>query len=180
MWIVLLYVLFCVDCVVVCIVLCRLCCCMYCFVSIGLFYVLFCVDCVVLCIVLCRLCCSMYCFVLIVLFVCKCVLYYCHWVATQLQLTNIISYNVTCFMSGTKSSATSWWWYPNHCHQEIKCTFLCTQFSDQWHFTFPLLECWHWSCFVAWVPVNFCSEVFIFYFVIQYTVNCVWFDMYMS
>jgi hypothetical protein len=23
-----------------------------------------------------------------VLFVCKCVLYYCHWVATQLQLTN--------------------------------------------------------------------------------------------
>ena len=24
-----------------------------------------------------------------VLFVCKCVLYYCHWVATQLQLTNI-------------------------------------------------------------------------------------------
>ena len=39
------------------------------------------------------LCCSMYCFVSIVsfcvLFVCKCVLYYCHRMATQLQLTNI-------------------------------------------------------------------------------------------
>ena len=40
------------------------------------------------------LCCSMYCFVsLCALFVCKCVLYYCHRVATQLQLTNI-SYRI--------------------------------------------------------------------------------------
>jgi hypothetical protein len=30
-----------------------------------------------------------------VLFVCKCVLYYCHWVATQLQLSNIISYRIS-------------------------------------------------------------------------------------
>ena len=41
-------------------------------VLIVLFYVFVCVDCVVH-----------------VLFVCKCVLYYCHRVATQLQLTNI-------------------------------------------------------------------------------------------
>jgi hypothetical protein len=51
------------------------------------------------------LCCSVYCFFFVllyvlffffgsfcVLFVCKCVLYYCHWVSTQLQLTNISIY----------------------------------------------------------------------------------------
>ena len=46
--------------------------------------------CVVLCIV---------CFVsFYVLFVCKCVLYFCHWVTTQLQLTNI-SYHIDCWYS---------------------------------------------------------------------------------
>ena len=37
------------------------------------------------CVVLCIVCCVSFC----VLFVCKCVLYYCHQVTTQLQLINI-------------------------------------------------------------------------------------------
>jgi len=37
-----------------------------------------------------------------VLFVCKCVLYYCHWVSTQLQLTNIYLY-----LSSTHMTALS-------------------------------------------------------------------------
>jgi hypothetical protein len=64
------------------------------------FYVLFCV---VLCIVFVLfyvlfVCCSMYCLFFVVLcIVCKCVLYYCHRVSTELQLTNI-SYHIisTC------------------------------------------------------------------------------------
>jgi hypothetical protein len=41
---------------------------------------------------------SVYSVLFCVLFVCKCVLYYCHWVSTQLQLTNIyiyISYHIS-------------------------------------------------------------------------------------
>ena len=40
---------------------------------------------------LCRLCCSMYC-------LCKCVLYYCHWLSTQLQL-NISYHIISCHIS---------------------------------------------------------------------------------
>jgi len=45
---------------------------------------------VVICVVLCFVC---ICVVLCVLFVCKCVLYYCHRVLTQLQLTDVSYYN---------------------------------------------------------------------------------------
>jgi len=51
-------------------------------------FVLFCVFFVLSYVFLFFLC--IVCFVSFsVLFVCKCVLYYCHWVVTQLQLTNI-------------------------------------------------------------------------------------------
>jgi hypothetical protein len=64
------------------------------------------------------LCCSMYCFFLCcsmywlffffsfcVLFVCKCVLYYCHRVSTQLQLTNI-SISISIFYTPVFGSST--------------------------------------------------------------------------
>ena len=41
----------------------------------------------------CYLCCSVIVCVFYVLFVCKCLLYHCHRVFTQLQLTNISSYH---------------------------------------------------------------------------------------
>jgi hypothetical protein len=84
-----------IYCFLCCSMYCFLCCSMYCFFV--LFYVLFFVLFHVLflcCSMYCFLCCSMYCFCVVlciffVLFLCKCVLYYCHWVSTKLQLTNI-------------------------------------------------------------------------------------------
>jgi hypothetical protein len=42
------------------------------------------------------LCCSIYSLFCVV--VCKCVLYYCRWVATKLQLTNYISYQIVSYI----------------------------------------------------------------------------------
>jgi len=73
------------------------CCCSVYFLSCSMYFVLFYVFCVVLyvfvlfyvfCVVLCIFCFASF----SVLFVCICVLNYCHWVATQLQLN--ISYHI--------------------------------------------------------------------------------------
>jgi hypothetical protein len=82
-----------------CVVLCIFCVVLYIFVSFYVFFVLFYIF----------LCCSMYfyvvlcivCFVsLSVLFVYIYVLYYCHWVATQLQLSiyHIKTYVHCCYL----------------------------------------------------------------------------------
>jgi len=48
-------------------------------------------HCVVLCLIVLLYVCVVLCLIVLlyVLFVCKCVLYYCHWVSTQMQLTDI-------------------------------------------------------------------------------------------
>ena len=70
-----------------------------------------------------ELCCSMYFFVSIVLFyvlfVCKCVLYYCHRVATQLQLN--ISYSFSLILI-----------YPTQC----RCEGLLLNLNTLIHTTF--------------------------------------------
>jgi hypothetical protein len=45
------------------------------------------------CVVVCIVCFVSFC----ELFVCKCVLYYCHWLATQFQLTNV-SYHIVSYI----------------------------------------------------------------------------------
>jgi hypothetical protein len=84
-----------------CFVLCIFCVvlCVFVLFYVLLFYSVYCLFCVVLCIFVLFFvffCCFLYCLfcvVLCVLFVCICVLYYCHRVATQLQLN--ISYHVS-------------------------------------------------------------------------------------
>ena len=60
-----------------------------------------------------------------VLFVCKCVLYYCHWVSTQMQLTNIyiyiyISYHIINNAAG--QTKASW----------LECPFIPIFLGEYW------------------------------------------------
>ena len=56
------------------------------------------------------LCCSMYCLFVsfYVLFLCKCILYFCHRVTTQLQLTNISYIYIYIYMIYTRWAKSSY------------------------------------------------------------------------
>jgi hypothetical protein len=114
----LLIVLFCVLFVLI-VLFCVL------FVLIVLLRVLF-VLFVVLCIV-CVNCVFFALFVLIVLFyvlfVCNCVLYYCHRVSTQLQLTNIPYHSYTTTISQSRKVLNQWR------HVYIAYTIVCKRFE---------------------------------------------------
>jgi hypothetical protein len=79
------------------------------------------------CVVLCIFFCVSFC----VLFVCKCVLYYCHRVTTQLQLTNI-SISVSCAM------LTGCWQPVNITHDIYPLLFI--QSWSSWRWAPSLLE----------------------------------------
>ena len=67
--------------------------CMFCVLLFNFVKCVFLLSCLIILIVMCVLFCIVCFIVFYVLFVCKCVLYYCHRVSTQLQLTNI-SYHI--------------------------------------------------------------------------------------
>ena len=69
--------------------------CMFCMLSFNFVYYVFLLLCLCILIVMHVMFC-IFCFIVLcyVLFVCKCVLYYCHRLSTQLQLTTI-SYHIT-------------------------------------------------------------------------------------
>ena len=78
-----LFVLCCSVCCLFCVVLCIVCFVLFCVLFVG--FVLFCVLFVLFCVLFVLFRSAYFVFVC----VCKCVMYYCHRVATQLQLTNI-------------------------------------------------------------------------------------------
>jgi hypothetical protein len=95
------YVVLC-FCVVLCLLRCSmfLCCSIFGVLCFVFFYFLYCSMLFVFfyfCVVLCIVCFVSFC----VLFLCKCVPYYCHRMATQLQLTDILYHIISYWMCKT-------------------------------------------------------------------------------
>ena len=89
------------------------------FQNFELFYVL---------LVLCR---SVYCLL------CKCVLYCCHWVATQLQLTYISYHTIICSLQGNISLLMTSPKIRSLCFLHVLSIFF-VNYSTHWHYHLPI------------------------------------------